>query len=592
MVIKERLIKLRELMKNEGISAYIIPSTDAHQSEYVGEYWKCRQWISGFTGSAGTVVVTLDKAGLWTDGRYFIQAEKQLLGTGIDLFKMGESGVPSFSEWIRENLKPGEKVAFDGKVFSMAAAEKLKAELSLKNIEVIMNLDFIGQIWKDRPSIPEDKIFIHQVKYTGKSRTDKFNEVRKIMAEKGANYYLLASLDDICWLFNIRGRDIPSNPYVTSYAVVGEEKCYLFVNMKKVDDKAREELEKDGVILKEYNEIFKFLEQLDNEASIIFDSNKVNAYLYNSINTMVKKIDEYNLTTMLKAVKNDVEVENIKMAYIKDGVALVKFFKWLKENVEKQTITEIDAENKAEEFRMQQELFLEPSFATIAGYKEHAAMMHYKANSETTYVLKPEGFFLIDSGAHFLNGTTDITRTVSLGKLTEEEKRDFTLVLKSVIALSTAKFLNGATGSNLDVIARIPLWNCGLDYKCGTGHGVGYCSNVHEEPQRFSQVPNTIKLIKGMTITIEPGIYKEGLHGIRTENTVLVVEDEKTEFGQFMRFETLSFIPIDRRAIVKEMLTIEEVQWINCYHRKVFEVLSPHINEEEVQWLESETAEI
>lgn len=592
MVIKERLIKLRELMKNEGISAYIIPSTDAHQSEYVGEYWKCRQWISGFTGSAGTVVVTLDKAGLWTDGRYFIQAEKQLLGTGIDLFRMGEFGVPSFSEWIRENLKSGEKVAFDGKVFSMAAVQKLKAELSLKNIEVIINLDFIGQIWKDRPSIPEDKIFVHQVKYTGKSRTDKFNEVRKIMAEKGASYYMLASLDDICWLFNIRGRDIPSNPYVTSYAVVGEEKCYLFVNMKKVDDKAREELEKDGVILKEYNEIFKFLEQLDNEASIIFDSNKVNAYLYNSINTMVKKIDEYNLTTMLKAVKNDVEVENIKMAYIKDGVALVKFFKWLKENVEKQAITEIDAENKAEEFRKQQELFLEPSFATIAGYKEHAAMMHYKANSETTYVLKPEGFFLIDSGAHFLNGTTDITRTVSLGKLTEEEKRDFTLVLKSVIALSTAKFLNGATGSNLDIIARIPLWNCGLDYKCGTGHGVGYCSNVHEEPQRFSQVPNTIKLIKGMTITIEPGIYKEGLHGIRTENTVLVVEDEKTEFGQFMRFETLSFIPIDRRAIVKEMLTIEEVQWINCYHGKVFEVLSPHLNEEEVQWLESETAEI
>lgn len=494
MVIKERLIKLRELMKNEGISAYIIPSTDAHQSEYVGEYWKSRQWISGFTGSAGTVVVTLDKAGLWTDGRYFIQAEKQLLGTGIDLFKMGESGVPSFSEWIRKSLKSGERVAFDGKVFSMAAAEKLKAELNLKNIEVIMNLDFIGQMWKDRPSIPEDKIFIHQVKYTGKSRTDKFNEVRKIMAEKGASYYLLASLDDICWLFNIRGRDIPSNPYVTSYAVVGEEKCYLFVNMKKVDGKAREELEKDGVLLKEYNEIFKFLGQLENEASIIFDSNKVNAYLYNSINMRVKKIDEYNITTMLKAVKNDVEVENIKMAYIKDGVALVKFFKWLKENVEKQVITEIDAENKAEEFRTQQELFLEPSFATIAGYKEHAAMMHYKANSETTYVLKTEGFFLIDSGAHFLNGTTDITRTVSLGKLTEEEKSDFTLVLKSVIALSTAKFLNGATGSNLDIIARIPLWNCGLDYKCGTGHGVGYCSNVHEEPQRFSQVPNTIKL--------------------------------------------------------------------------------------------------
>jgi Xaa-Pro aminopeptidase len=523
MVIKERLLKLRELMKKEGISAYIIPSTDAHQSEYVGEHWKCRQWISGFTGSAGTVVVTLDKAGLWTDGRYFIQAEKQLAGTGIDLFKMGELGVPSFSEWIKENLKAGDKTAFDGRVFSMALAKKIEKELRLKGIEVVMNLDFVGDIWRDRPSIPEDKIFIHEVKYTGKSRVEKFDEIREIMKEKGASYYLLASLDDICWLFNIRGRDIPNNPYVTSYAVVGEEKSYLFVDMKKVDDATKEALEKDEVFIREYNEVFVFLEQLGKEDSIIFDENKVNAYLYNSINENAKKIDEYNLTTKLKAVKNVVEIENIKDSYIKDGVALVKFFKWLKENVEKQAITEIDAECKAEEFRREQKLFLEPSFATIAGYKEHAAMMHYKANKDTAYVLKPEGLFLIDSGAHFLNGTTDITRTVVLGKLTEEEQIDFTLVLKSVIALSTVKFLYGATGSNLDIIARKPLWDFGLDYKCGTGHGVGYCSNVHEEPQRFSQVPNTIKLEKGMTITIEPGIYKEGLHGVRTENTVLVV---------------------------------------------------------------------
>lgn len=592
MVIKERLLKLRELMKKEGISAYIIPSTDAHQSEYVGEYWKCRQWISGFAGSAGTVVVTLDKAGLWTDGRYFIQAEKQLAGTGIDLFKMSELGVPTFSEWIKENLKAGENAAFDGRVFSMALAKKMKEELCSKGIEVVMDLDFISCIWEDRPSIPEDKIFIHEVKYTGKSRVEKFNEVRKIMKEKGANCYLLASLDDICWLFNIRGRDIPNNPYVTAYAVVGEEKSYLFVDMKKVDEQTRGALEKDGVLIREYNEIFKFLGQLGEEASVIFDANKVNAYLYNSINSNVKKIEEYNITTLLKAVKNDVEIENIKDSYIKDGVALVKFFKWLKENVAKETITEIDADSKAEEFRREQKLFLEPSFATIAGYKEHAAMMHYKASKDTAYVLKPEGLFLIDSGAHFLNGTTDITRTVSLGKLTEEEKRDFTLVLKSVIALSTVKFLYGATGSNLDIVARKPLWDYGLDYKCGTGHGVGYCSNVHEEPQRFSQVPNTIKLEKGMTITIEPGIYKEGLHGVRTENTVLVVEDEKTEFGQFMRFETLTFIPIDRSAIVKDMLTKEELQWINSYHKKVFEVLSTYLNDEEVQWLRNETAEL
>ncbi|ERI94458.1 Creatinase [Clostridiales bacterium oral taxon 876 str. F0540] len=592
MEIKERILKLRELMAKNNLAAYIVPSEDPHFSEWVGEHFKCRAWISGFTGSAGTVVFTQDKAGLWTDGRYYIQAEKQLNNTGIKLFKAAEPDVPSYIEWLKDELKEKDTVGFDGNVFSVSRVNKMEKELSQKDIRINSNLDLLDNIWYDRPEIPLDKIYVHDIKYCGRSRKEKITQVREEMKKNAVNYYMISSLDDICWLLNIRGNDIPHNPFVTSYSIVGEEETLLFINKNKVSSSVEKELMEDGVFIKDYEDINGFLEKLGDKSSIILDYDIVNYNLFNRINKNVNKVNHANLTTMMKAIKNEVEIKNIKDAYIKDGAALVQLFKWIKENVNN-NITEIDVAEKAEEFRKNQALYLDTSFDSIACYRENAAMMHYNPyNQEIPTYLNEEGFFLLDSGAQYLNGTTDITRTIVLGKLTEEEKRDFTLVLKSVIALSTAKFLYGATGSNLDVLARRPLWEYGIDYKCGTGHGVGFLSSVHEMPQRFSQVPNSIKLEKGMMITIEPGVYKEGRYGIRTENTVIVVEDEKTEFGQFMRFEELCYVPIDKGAIVIEMLTSYEKEWLNNYHKRVFETLSPYLDKACTEWLLKETKEI
>lgn len=591
MEIKERIQKLRELMQKCNVAAYIVPSQDPHLSEYVGEHYKCRAFISGFTGSAGSVVFTADKAGLWTDGRYYIQAEKQLEGSEIQLFKAADFGVPSYTEWLKGELKENQTVGFDGRVFSTTEVKKMEEELSAKNIKLNTDLDLINLIWEDRPEIPKDPMFIHDTKYCGRSRKEKLAQVREAMNKNGANYYLLSSLDDICWLINIRANDVPCNPFITAYCVVGEKETYLFTEKGKVTSEVEQELSSDGVIIHDYDDIYCFLTKLEDTSSIILDFNNVNYRLFSSINIKTQKINHINLTTMMKAIKNEVEIKNIKDAYIKDGVALVQLFKWIKENTE--NISEIDIVNKADELRKAQSLCMGPSFDSIAAYKENAAMMHYNPyNQKEPRYLKKEGFFLLDSGGQYLNGTTDITRTIVLGKLTDEEKRDFTLVLKSVIALSTLKFLYGATGSNLDVIARKPLWEYGLDYKCGTGHGVGFFSNVHEHPQRFSQVPNTIKLEKGMMITIEPGVYKEGRHGIRTENTVIVAEDEKTEFGQFMRFDNLCYVPIDRSAILPEMLTEFERNWLNNYHQKVFETLAPFLDKACTEWLINETEAI
>lgn len=592
MDVKKRIEKLRSLMKENKIDAYIIPSFDAHQSEYVADHWKGRQWISGFTGSAGTVVITLDDAGLWTDGRYYIQAEKQLEGSGIRLFKMADLGVPSYTEWLKNTLKEGSTVGFDGSVFSVDLFKGMEKAFKSKSIKIKIEKDLIDEIWEDRPEIPKELVFLHGIKYAGKSRVEKLNKVKANMSSKGANYYLLTSLDDIAWLLNIRGNDVPNNPVVISNVLVGEDKCYLFVDASKVTHDIRLELENDVIEIKGYNEIHQILNQLSIDDSVIFDANKTSISMYNSINTDTTKIEEPNITTALKAIKNEVEIENLRNCQVSDGLAMVKFIKWLKESVAKEEITEISAEKMLESFRRQQDLFVEPSFDTIAGYKDHAAMMHYKATKETQYTLKDEGFFLVDSGGQYFNGTTDTTRTIALGNLTEEEKRDFTLVLKGHIALSSVKFLEGATGSSLDVLARQPIWEYGLDYKCGTGHGVGFFLNVHEGPQGFRKEPNSVKLEKGMVITNEPGIYKEGKHGVRTENIMLVVEEEKTEFGQFMSFEAITYCPIDLDAIDKDMLTDKEKQWLNDYHKMVYKRLSPYLDDEYKAWLKKETREI
>lgn len=592
MQIKGRVEKLRKLMKENNIDAYMIPSFDAHQSEYVAEYWKSRQWISGFTGSAGTVVITLDDAILWADGRYYIQAEKQLEGSGIRLFRMVDPGVPTSLEWLKDVLKEGSTVGFDGSVFSVGMVKNMEKEFKKKKFTLKMERDLINELWEDRPEIPKGSIFVHDVKYAGKSRVEKLDLVREEMTNKGANYYLLSSLDDIAWLLNIRGTDVPNNPVVIANVIVAQNSCYLFVDSAKLPHDVKLELEADGIVLKNYTEIQQFLNDLTISDEIIFDTNKTSACLYTAINVNTTKTECPNITTKLKAIKNETEVKNLKCCEINDGVALVKFIKWLKTSVDKEEITEVSADDKLQGFRKQRDLFVGPSFDTIAGYKDHAAMMHYKANKETQYTLKNEGFFLVDSGGQYFNGTTDTTRTIALGTLTEEEKTDFTLVLKGFIALSSAKFLYGATGSNLDVLARQPIWQHGLDYKCGTGHGVGFFLNVHEGPQGFSKVPNNVKLEKGMVITNEPGIYKEGKHGVRIENMILVIEDEKTEFGEFMKFEAITYCPIDLAGINKDMLTESEKQWLNHYHKDVFAKLAPYLDEEERAWLNEETRTI
>lgn len=592
MKVKERIEALRKLMKDNGMDAYIVPSFDAHQSEYVAEHWKSRQWISGFTGSAGTAVITLEDAGLWTDGRYYIQAEKQLEGSGMRLFKAAEPETPSFAEWLKDVLKKDSTVGFDGTVFSVDMVKDIHKEFDVKNIGLKFEQDLINQLWSDRPEIPKSPVFVHEVKYAGKSRTEKLNQVREEMTKLGANHYLLTSLDDIAWLLNIRGNDVPNNPVVISNVVIALDKCYLFVDSSKLSKEIKSNLEAEGIELKDYNnELEKFLTELTDKDTLIYDSSKTNICLYNAINENTKKIEMANITTSLKGIKNEIEIENLINCEVMDGVAMVKFIKWLKNSVNKEKITEISAADKLEEFRAQIELFAGLSFDTIGGYKDHAAMMHYKATEESQYTLKDEGFFLVDSGGQYYNGTTDTTRTIVLGKLTEEEKRDYTLVLKAHIGLSTAKFLHGATGANLDVLARQPIWKYGIDYKCGTGHGVGFFLNVHEGPQGF-RANNYVKLEKGMILTNEPGIYKEGKFGIRTENMMLVVEDEKTEFGQFMKFEPITYCPIDLEGINNDMLTTEEKEWLNDYHKDVFNRLSPYLNEEEKQWLKEETREL
>lgn len=581
-------------MKEKGIKAYIIPTSDPHQSEYLADYYKTRVWISGFTGSAGTVVVTENEAILWTDGRYFIQAENQLAGSEIQLFKMGIPGFPTYMEWLRDNLEEGDTIGFNGKIFPQSDVKKLEKEVENKKIELIDEFDLVGELWTDRPSTPRSKAFVHDVKYTGKTAKEKVEEVRKEMEKKGADYFLLGSLDDIAWVYNIRGRDVTCNPVVISYALISKDRAWLFVDKDKIDAKVESYLKENGIEIDEYDKVISYVKKIKEESKVFIDPSRINRWLYKGIPEKCEIIEGTNITTNLKGIKNSTEIENQKNAYIKDGVALVKFLYWLDENLGKIKITEVSAAEKLEEFRKEQDGFIEPSFDTIAAYKENAAMMHYKAEEgKSNYELKREKMFLVDSGGQYYDGTTDITRTIVLGDITEEEKKDFTLTLKGHINLINARFLYGATGSSLDVLCRYPLWQEGLDYKCGTGHGVGFLLNVHEGPHRISTVPDKVKLEKGMIVTIEPGVYKAGKHGIRIENVAVVEEDIETEFGgKFMKFENISYCPIDLRGIDVDMLTEEEIKWLNDYHEEVYEKLSPYLNDEEKEWLKEETRSI
>lgn len=593
MQVKERVQKLQELMKKNGIDAYIIPSSDPHQSEYVATHWGSRKWITGFTGSAGTAVVTLENGnGLWTDGRYFIQAENQLKDSSIDLYKMGEPSVPNITEWLKKNLKDGATIGFDGKVVSKSFYDNLNNSLCSKEIKYNLENDLISEIWNDRPEIPMNNFYSLDVKFAGKSRLEKLNEVREHMQEESITHFILSSLDDIAWLFNIRGTDIQSSPVIISYALISMDEATLFVDFKKLNDDIKAELVGDGISIKQYNELDKCLKTLNNKNLVSYDPAKTNMWIVNSLSSDVKKIEEQNYTTKLKAVKNAVELQNMRDSHITDGVAMVKFLHWLDNSLGKEKITEISATEKLAQFRAEGENYKGPSFNTIAGYKEHAAMMHYSSTPETDVELLKEGLFLVDSGGQYLGGTTDITRTIALGDLSLEEKRDFTLTLKGFINLSRAKFLYGCCGTNLDVLARSPLWQYGIDYKCGTGHGIGFFLNVHEGPHgiRSNYVPAVLE--EGMIMSNEPGVYKEGRHGIRVENLIVVKKDEKTESGQFMSFETITFCPIDLDGIILDMLSPEDRAWLNSYHSEVYEKLSPALNEEQRAWLKYNTRAI
>ncbi|HBF4366738.1 TPA: aminopeptidase P family protein [Clostridioides difficile] len=597
MNIKDRLSGLRKFMEEKNIDAYMIPSSDNHQSEYVGDYFKSREFISGFNGSAGTVIVTKDEAGLWTDGRYFIQAESQLEGSTIKLFKMGQEGCPTTDEYLYKNIPEGGTLGFDGRVISAREGATLAEKLSKKGIKIEYQYDLIDSIWPDRPALSDSKAFLLDVKYCGESFSSKLARLREKMSEKGTSTHVITTLDDIAWLFNIRGGDVKYNPVVLSYAVITLKEVYLFVDESKLNEEILNELTKENVQIKPYNDVYEFVKNIDKTEKVLLDGTKLSYTIYNNIPCEVEKVDEFNPVMFFKAQKNEVELENIRNSHVKDGVAFTKFMYWLKKNVGKMEITEISATQKLEDLRREQEGFFEPSFNTIAAYKEHAAMMHYSATPESNYKLEAEGLFLVDSGGQYYDGTTDITRTTVLGPISDELKLHFTSVARGMINLSKAKFLHGCRGYNLDILSRSCMWNMGIDYQCGTGHGIGFVLNVHEAPNgfRWRVVPerfDSAVLEEGMVTTNEPGIYIEGSHGIRTENEIVVRKAEKNFYGQFMEFEVVTLAPIDLDGIAPELMNKDEKDYLNWYHKLVYDKISPFLTDEEREWLKVYTRAI
>ena len=543
-----------------------------------------REWISGFTGSAGTAVILMDKAGLWADSRYFLQAEKELEGSGITLYKEMLPETPSITKFLCQNLKPGESVSIDGKMFSVQQVEQMKEDLAPYQLQVNLFGDPLKNIWKDRPSMPDAPAFIYDVKYAGKSCGEKVAAIRTELKEKGIFALFLSSLDEIAWTLNLRGSDVHCNPVIVSYLLVTQDEVVYFISPEKITQEVNEYLQEQQVSLRKYDEAESFLNSFAGE-NILIDPKKTNYAIYSAINPACKVVRGESPVTLLKAIRNEQEIAGIHHAMQRDGVALVKFLKWLEASVLSGKETELSVDRKLHEFRAAQPLYMGESFDTIAGYKEHGAIVHYSATEESDVTLQSKGFLLLDSGAQYLDGTTDITRTIALGELTEEEKTDYTLILKGHIALAMAKFPAGTRGAQLDVLARMPIWSHGMNFLHGTGHGVGHFLSVHEGPQSIRMNENPIVLQPGMVTSNEPGVYKAGSHGIRTENLTLVCKDKEGMFGEYFKFETITLCPICKKGIIKEMLTAEEVKWFNDYHQTVYKKLSPSLNEEEKKWL-------
>ena len=584
-MIKERLMKLREEMNKEGMQAYIIPTSDFHETEYVSEYFAARKYMSGFTGSAGVLVVLLDKAGLWTDGRYFIQAANQLAGSGIDLMKQGQEDTPSIEEYIVTNLTQGSVVGFDGRVMNVNDANKYKQAFMMHDIKMVTDKDLVGRIWDDRPALPCTETFHYDEKYAGKSISEKLTQVREAMKGYNCRSHIVTKIDEIAWLYNLRAHDVPHFPVALAYTIIKKNDAMIYIDASRLDEESKTLFAQNHIQVKDYEAIYEDVKTL--EGPVLVDGNFVNSKIVYSLNTEI--VYAQDPIVLLKAMKNETELANTRNAHIKDGVACTKFMYWLMQNVNN-GISEMSAQEKLQELRKEQADYLEDSFNTICAYKEHAAMMHYSSNEETNVELKPEGMLLVDSGGQYLDGTTDITRTFVLGSITEEEKKWFTLALKGHIRLEKANFLYGCRGLNLDILARGPLWDLDMDYQCGTGHGVGHLSNVHEAPNgfRWKIVPernDSCVLEEGMITSNEPGVYVEGEFGIRHENEMVVVKGNKNFYGQFMHFETLTFVPFDRKGIDKSLLSEDELAWLNDYHASVYEKISPFLTNEEAEWL-------
>lgn len=591
-IIEKRLAALREVMKQESIDAFIFPSTDPHNGEYVPEHWEGRKWISGFNGSAGTAVVTMNAAALWTDSRYFLAAAEQLEGTEFKLMKERVEGTPSIIKWLGQKLSfvSSPVVGIDGMVNSEASVEELIAGLRNEGgITVRTNFDPLERIWTDRPPVPQDKITVHPIEYAGESCASKLERIRARLKDMHAYGMLAAALDDIAWTLNLRGSDVHCNPVFVSYLLITSRHATLFVDGAKLDDGVREYLKGEGVDTADYNKVKDALAAYS-EYNILLDPCEINHTLFSAVRC--EKVTQPSPIPYMKAVKNSAETEGFRRAMLRDGVALVKFLRWLKPAVEAGGETEISIDRKLTSLRAEQKLFKDISFDTIAAYQEHGAVVHYEATPETDVPLRPEGLILIDSGAQYLDGTTDITRTIALGDVTEEQKLVYTLVLKGHIQLELCKFPRGASGTQLDALARKDMWRYGFNYMHGTGHGVGSYLNVHEGPHQIRMEYKPAPLVEGMTVTDEPGIYLAGRFGVRIENTLLIVPYRDTEFGSFLGFESLTLCPIDLAPVKKEMLLPEEKEWLNAYHRTVYDRLSPHLEDEDREWLASACAEI
>lgn len=589
-MISERLSALRRVMEQKKADMYLVPASDFHESEYVTDYFKAREFLTGFTGSAGTAVITAKEAGLWTDGRYFVQAKEQLPDE-IRLYQMGEDGVPDIEEYVENHLKEHGCLAFDGRVVNAVWGEKLKKAAEKKHGTIKTDEDLLDGIWKDRPALSCEPVWLLDEKYSGKKTSDKLYKVREEMKKKKADIHLMTSLCDIAWLLNVRGGDISYVPVPLSFLALTEEECIWFVQSGAVDEEVRDYVRKNHITVREYREFYEYVKKLEGK-TVLLDRGAVSCSICSSIPDSCRIMDEPDVAALMKAVKNKTEIDNIRKAHIKDAVAVCRFMYWLKTNAGSIPMTELSAAEYLEGLRKEQEGFLEPSFETISAYKEHGAIVHYAPVPETDASVEGQGFLLVDSGGHYLEGTTDITRTFAVGAVTEEMKTDYTLVCAACLNLAATRFLYGCTGKNLDLAARAPFWEKGLDYKHGTGHGVGYLLSVHEGPNAFRWRKPEAVMEEGMVTTDEPGLYKEGKYGIRMENELLCRKGEKNEYGQFMYFENLTFVPYDLDAIAAEKLTDTERKRLNEYHAAVYSVVSPFLSGEELAWLKDATRKV